>query len=80
MSKTIINNNSGKLGFCSILTLVFVIAKLTGHLDWTWLWVFSPLWLPLTVILSVFGVIALLIGLTTLYDNRQRANRKKARG
>lgn len=80
MSKTIINNNSGKLGFCSILTLVFVIAKLTGYLDWTWLWVFSPLWLPLSVFLGVLTVIALFLGLGTLYEDRQRAKRKKARG
>lgn len=32
-----------KLGFCHILTLIFVIAKLTNYIDWSWWWVFAPL-------------------------------------
>lgn len=29
-------------GFLSILGLLFVTLKLTGHIDWSWLWVLSP--------------------------------------
>jgi hypothetical protein len=29
------------------LTLIFVTLKLLGKLDWPWLWVLAPLWVPL---------------------------------
>lgn len=30
---------SGGIGFASALTLVFVVLKLTGNIDWSWWWV-----------------------------------------
>lgn len=32
----------GGIGFFGLLTLIFVVAKITGHIDWSWFWVFSP--------------------------------------
>lgn len=29
-----------------ILFLVFFFAKIYGKIDWSWWWVFSPLWIP----------------------------------
>jgi hypothetical protein len=29
------------------LLVVFVVLKLTDNIDWSWLWVLSPLWIPL---------------------------------
>lgn len=47
-----------------ILTVVFVVAKITGHLAWSWWWVFSPIWIgvPIALLLIFFGamMIALL--------------------
>jgi hypothetical protein len=31
-----------KLNFCHALTLLFVAFKLTGVIDWSWWWVWSP--------------------------------------
>lgn len=31
------------MGFLEALTLVFIILKLTNHIDWSWFWVLSPL-------------------------------------
>lgn len=33
------------LSFVEALALLFIGLKLTGHLDWGWWWVLSPLWL-----------------------------------
>lgn len=33
---------SGGLGFCSILTLIFVVCKLLHYIDWSWWWVLAP--------------------------------------
>lgn len=38
-----------KLGFFSVLTLIFVTLKLTNVIAWSWWWVLSPLWLPWAV-------------------------------
>lgn len=38
------NNNGttrrGGIGFCGLLTIVFIILKLVGVIKWSWLWVF----------------------------------------
>lgn len=31
-----------KVGFFSLLTLIFVIAKIFGYIDWSWWLVFTP--------------------------------------
>ena len=33
----------------SLLGVAFVILKLTGFIDWPWLWVLSPFWVPLAL-------------------------------
>lgn len=50
--------------FCSLLTVIFVLLKLDpgGHLtcrvaEWSWWWVFSPLWVPSAVALCLVAVI-----------------------
>jgi len=30
------------MGICEILTIIFVVAKLLGVIDWEWLYVFLP--------------------------------------
>ena len=35
--------------FISGLTLLFVYFKLINHIDWSWIWVLSPLWISLVV-------------------------------
>ncbi|HIT07720.1 MAG TPA: hypothetical protein IAB55_01365 [Candidatus Merdivicinus faecavium] len=47
----------GGMGFLSTLTLIFVVLKLLGLIDWPWLWVLSPIWIPVLLIAAVFGVI-----------------------
>ena len=32
-----------------LLTIAFVVLKLTGVIGWSWVWVVSPLWLPLVL-------------------------------
>lgn len=54
------SSSSGGVGFCGLLTVLFIGLKLTGHIDWSWLWVLSPLWIPMAivaVILLVLGAI-----------------------
>ena len=52
--------SGGGIGFCGLLTIVFVTLKLCRMIDWSWLWVLSPLWIPFAI-LAVFGGVVLLI-------------------
>ena len=41
------------------VTIVFVILKLTGAIDWAWWMVLAPLWMPLVVVVGMVLLIAL---------------------
>jgi hypothetical protein len=41
-----------------LLSIVFIVLKLTKVITWSWLWVLSPFWVPAALIL-VIGVILL---------------------
>jgi hypothetical protein len=38
------------------LFLIFLVLKLTNHIDWSWWWVTSPLWIPAVIILIVLFI------------------------
>lgn len=53
-------NNSGSakakgggIGFCGLLTIVFIVLKLLKVINWKWVWVFSPIWIPAAIVLIV---------------------------
>ena len=43
----------------SLATFLLVALRLTGVIAWNWVWVFTPLWLPLAIMAFTFGVLAL---------------------
>ena len=47
------SHNCFSVGFCGLLTIAFIVLKLTGVIAWSWLWVLSPLWIPAAFILAV---------------------------
>jgi hypothetical protein len=51
MSENVKVNNSGGIGFAGLLTIVFITLKLTGYIDWSWVWVLAPLWIPIVLVL-----------------------------
>ena len=55
------SSGGGGIGFCGMLAILFIALKLTGHVQWSWLWVLSPIWIPVSVaigLLVVFGILA----------------------
>ena len=53
------NSSGGGVGLGGILFIVFLVLKLTGHIDWSWWWVSAPIWIPLLMILVGFFFLAL---------------------
>jgi len=87
-------NDSSKSGVawtCLLMaTTLFILLKMTGNIDWSWWWVFCPMWLPFaTVTFSVCLMVPLiavaylmdyLINLRTYYSykNRKREQNDEA--
>ena len=51
------NNTSGGIGFFGLLTIVFVVLKLTGVINWSWWLVTAPIWGSVMLWLSVVAII-----------------------
>ena len=49
----------GGLGIVSVLTIVFIVLKLLGVIQWSWIWVLSPIWISAVIAVAVFSVILL---------------------
>lgn len=47
-----VTNNS--LGLAGALTVLFVALKLTGHIGWSWWWVFAPVWMSVAFVATIF--------------------------
>jgi len=50
------SSSSTGIGFCGLLTIVFITLKLLHVIEWSWLWVLSPLWIGTLVGLVFLGV------------------------
>ncbi len=48
-------SSSGGIGFCGLLTIVLIVLKLINKIQWSWIWVLSPLWAP--VILAIIIIV-----------------------
>lgn len=53
------NNNTGAggIGFSGLLTIVFIVLKLVGVINWSWWWVLSPIWISWAIVLIIFLII-----------------------
>lgn len=60
------NNDSnakatGGVGFLGLLTIAFIVLKLCKVIHWSWIWVFSPIWIPMVIFILVFMAIILFV-------------------
>lgn len=55
------NTSSGGIGFCGLLTIVFIVLKLTHVINWSWWWVLAPSWIPLSIVLLLLIVMAIIV-------------------
>lgn len=50
------SSKSGGISFGGLLTIVFIILKLCGVINWSWIWVLSPIWIGVALII-IFSII-----------------------
>ncbi len=51
------SSSSGGIGFVGLLTIVFIVLKLTGFITWSWWWVLAPVWITILLVCIVFMAI-----------------------
>lgn len=48
------SNSPGCLAWLAILlTVLFVGLKLTGYITWSWIWVLSPIWIDIALVILI---------------------------
>lgn len=65
MSQTNVST-SGGVGLGGLLAVVFITLKLVGIIDWSWIWVLSPIWIPMGIAFGFVGgviIVGLLVAL-----------------
>lgn len=70
------NSTSGGLGLASVLTIVFVVLKLVGVIDWSWIWVLSPFWIDLILTVLIIGGILAYYAYDDMRWEREYGTRK----
>lgn len=50
------NQRRGGISFCGLLTIAFIVLKLTGFITWSWRWVLAPTWIPLAIAVILTAV------------------------
>jgi hypothetical protein len=58
------SSSSGGISFTGALTILFIGLKLTHVINWSWWWVLSPIWLSVSILLTlaaIFLAIAVII-------------------
>jgi hypothetical protein len=55
------SSSSSGIGFAGLLTIAFIVLKLTNVIDWSWWWVLSPMWIGAALILGIMGIVALVV-------------------
>lgn len=43
-----------------LLGVAFVVLKLTGYIDWSWIWVTLPFWISIPIFIVIF-IVAVII-------------------
>lgn len=53
---------SGGIGFCGLLTILFIALKLCNVIAWGWLWILSPLWIPFVLVIGILLITVIFAG------------------
>lgn len=48
------NKTTAGIGFGGLLQIAFIVLKLCGVINWSWVWVLGPTWIPIALIVLGF--------------------------
>ncbi len=53
------NSSSAGIGFWGLLTIAFIVLRLTKTIAWSWWWVLAPIWIPAAIAIIAFMVLVI---------------------
>ena len=64
MSKNKKSKGGCSMSIGTVLGIIFIVLKLVGLIEWSWVWVLCPFWIGaiVTILSLIISVIASLIG------------------
>ena len=57
MTKKVNSSSLSDIGFIGMLTIAFIVLKLTNIIAWSWWWVLSPLWIPFVLLIITLLIV-----------------------
>lgn len=76
------NNNtkaqasSGGIGFVGLLTIAFIVLRLCGVINWSWIWVLSPIWISAALTVGLLLIAGIIYLVALLIEKSKKSNKK----
>lgn len=49
------------ISFTNMLGVAFIVLKLCHVIEWAWIWVLAPIWIPWALVLVILAIAGLMI-------------------
>jgi membrane protein YdbS with pleckstrin-like domain len=67
----------GGVGVTGLLGVAFIVLKLVGVINWSWLWVLSPFWVTAALVILLLIIYVVLSVIDETRKERARERRRK---
>ena len=68
------NDNNKSSG--TLLAVAFIVLKVTHLIDWPWVWVLAPIWIPAGIVLAAIVVVLIVVLAKETVRSLERRNRR----
>ena len=58
------------ISFANLLSVAFIVLKLCHVIEWAWIWVLAPIWIPWALVLAILAIAGLMILIGSLLNLR----------
>jgi ABC-type antimicrobial peptide transport system permease subunit len=65
------------IGVGGLLGVAFIVLKLCEVIKWPWIWVLSPFWMPLALVLAIIIIVVIFTLIITRIQITQKKRREK---
>ncbi len=69
------SSSAGGIGFFGLLTIVFIVLKLIGVISWPWIWVLSPILIPVSITAAILAIVFIVLAVDERSTSKRRAKR-----
>lgn len=64
-------HKTGGVGYLGWLSLIFIVLKLTGYINWSWWYVLAPVWVPFAIVFGLLALVLVALAIVTCFSKRQ---------